>query len=333
MITRFLRNVHRDEKGTFVVLMSLSLLGLFGFAALSIDVGHVYQQKRDMQSATDFAALAGATLLTNRPINTANIIQAAQTIALSNGLTTAEITAASDFDGAIEVGVWDIGSQTFTKGTTNTNAWNAVRVPAKRSVGLFFGALTVGPGKGLSAMSPVVHSVAMVTGAGSAFGGNGAGLIPFAVTPAQGTNAYFVQYSFNKGDIGPGNFGKLDLGSIDKGMDWDIAMTGGCNCTLNLNNSYDDIPGNAGIDGGFQDRLAQNPYVVMPIFDHNNPGNSGGGDVIIGFVTAKIISVTGPPGNWTVTLENVPSSFGGGFGGSGGGGTNAPLSTARVLVQ
>ena len=217
MTTGFFQKARRDENGTFVVLMALSLMGLFGMAALSIDIAHVYQQNRDMQSAADFAALAGATLLTNQSIDVNSIIQTAQTIALSNGLTTAEIAAASAYGGAIEVGVWDIAAQTFTPGTTNTNQWNAVRVPAKRSVSLFFGKMTVGPGNGLAAMSPVVHSVAMVTGAGSDFG---ADLVPYAITPAQATNAYYHIYTWDKHSIGSGNFGKLNLDSIDGNLGW-----------------------------------------------------------------------------------------------------------------
>ncbi len=162
-------------------------------------------------------------------------------------------------------------------------------------------------------MSPVVHAVAMVTSAGSDFGANGAGLIPFAVTPAQATNAYYHIYTFDKHSIGSGNFGKLDLSSVDPGFDWASAMVSGCNCTLNVNNFYPDDSGNAHIDDGFLARLNSNPYVVMPVFDNPDPGNGAGGDVIIGFVTVKLLAVaTG--GSWVVTAENVPSAFGGGFG-------------------
>jgi Flp pilus assembly protein TadG len=335
MNTGFLQKVRRDESGTFIVLMALSLLGIFGFAALSIDIGHVYQQKRDMQDATDFASLAGVAILTNAwyPNLKSDAIAAALTIAESNGVTAAEIAAGDGGTGAIQVGTWNTNNTPPFTANTSTLTWNAVRVPAQRTVGLFFGMMTVGPGNGMAAMKPAVHSVAEVTGAGSAFGGNGAGLIPFAITPAQATNAYFVPYSFNKHSIGSGNFGKLDLSSIDPTFDWSTAMTDGCNCTLNLNDFYGDSPGNAGISAGFQARLAANPYVIFPVFAPSGSGNSAHGDVITGFVTAKLISVSGN-GNWTVTAENVPSSFaGGGFGGSGGGSTNAPLSTARVLVQ
>ena len=109
-------------------------------------------------------------------------------------------------------------------------------------------------------------------------------------------------------------------------------MVNGCGCTLNVGDFYPDISGNADISTEIQDRINVNPYVVMPVFDNPDPGNANHGDVIVGFVTVKLLSVTSG-GNWTVTAENVPSALGGGFGGSGGGGTNATFSLARVLVQ
>lgn len=45
--------------------MAFAMLAFFGFAALTIDVAHVHQQMRDMQSATDAVSLAAAGVLTN----------------------------------------------------------------------------------------------------------------------------------------------------------------------------------------------------------------------------------------------------------------------------
>jgi len=50
----------RDEKGGVLILVALLFIGLIGMAALAIDVGQMYQVRREMVSAADAAALAGA---------------------------------------------------------------------------------------------------------------------------------------------------------------------------------------------------------------------------------------------------------------------------------
>jgi hypothetical protein len=190
-----------------------------------------------------------------------------------------------------------------------------------------------GPVVGLPQMTPAVKSVTMLVPTGNAIGENGGGLIPFAVHPAQGTNAFYVPYSFTKHDIGSGNFGKMALTNpSDPNQDWYGQMTDGCACSVNVGGFVGDIPGNAKIDDGFRDRMNSNPYAVMAVFGDAGPGNSGGGEVILGFVAVKILSVVGN-GNWTVTVENVPLTIAGGGGGSGGGGNPSFFGRTRILVQ
>jgi hypothetical protein len=50
----------RSESGQALVLAALAMVVILGFAALSIDVGYWYSQKREVQKAVDAAALAGA---------------------------------------------------------------------------------------------------------------------------------------------------------------------------------------------------------------------------------------------------------------------------------
>jgi Flp pilus assembly protein TadG len=50
----------RDESGQALVLGSVCILTLLGFAGLAIDVGQIRYQKRQMQAAVDAAAMAGA---------------------------------------------------------------------------------------------------------------------------------------------------------------------------------------------------------------------------------------------------------------------------------
>jgi hypothetical protein len=55
----------RRERAQVLPLIALALAALLGIAAFSIDVGYAYYAKRQLQSATDAAALAGALDLPN----------------------------------------------------------------------------------------------------------------------------------------------------------------------------------------------------------------------------------------------------------------------------
>jgi len=48
------------ESGQALVLIVLEIVGLFGFAALAIDGGMVYADRRYVQDASDASSLAGA---------------------------------------------------------------------------------------------------------------------------------------------------------------------------------------------------------------------------------------------------------------------------------
>ncbi len=63
--TRSIRPVRNPERGQSLVLMAGLLIGLLGMAALVIDLGNVYFSYRQLQAATDAAALAGAEDLPN----------------------------------------------------------------------------------------------------------------------------------------------------------------------------------------------------------------------------------------------------------------------------
>ncbi|MEA2186110.1 MAG: hypothetical protein QOK16_1121 [Solirubrobacteraceae bacterium] len=61
----------RGERGQILIVVVLAMLALLGVAAFAIDVGYAYYAKRQLQSATDAAALAGAQDLPTAAIATA----------------------------------------------------------------------------------------------------------------------------------------------------------------------------------------------------------------------------------------------------------------------
>jgi hypothetical protein len=310
------------EKGSVIVLVAAGVAALLGFAALSVDVSHLYQQQRDIQSATDAAALAASALITNPPAADSTIIQEALTLAAANGVLNSEI-AASNF-GTVELGEWN--GLVFTAGT---KPYNAVLVPAKRTVDLFFG-----PVVGLKHKVTAVHSVAINGNTTSSIGTNGYGSISFGLDLSMLDQPIGSIVTIDKSNSGggSGNFGQLDFSSINQNNSWSDNMVQGCDCTLSIGEQVGTITGKNGncaecTPTGFSDRLASNPYAVMPVIG-SWPNGQSGDAIIVGFVGVKILGVTGP-GNWSVTLQIVPLGVGAGTNGVSVASTYGP----RELVQ
>ena len=140
----------KGDRGQTLILLALAIIVLFGFAALAIDVGHLYHVKDQLQVAADAAALAGAAELdgTNGTAQ-ADARTAAQKIAAKNFADVADVAVAAfppnspgaaagqpvpvalkpaQADGDIVVGFWD--GTTFTAGGTPVNA---IKVLARRN--------------------------------------------------------------------------------------------------------------------------------------------------------------------------------------------------------
>ena len=79
----------RGERGQVLAIVALALVALLGISAFAIDVGYAYYAKRQLQSATDAAALAGAQDLPTAAtaIATATTYATANTPANLSGLT------------------------------------------------------------------------------------------------------------------------------------------------------------------------------------------------------------------------------------------------------
>jgi len=73
----------KGMRGQTLVLVALALVVLFGMAALALDGGNVYLQRRQMQTAADAAALAAARALCLDP--TADWVQVGNDLCLANG--------------------------------------------------------------------------------------------------------------------------------------------------------------------------------------------------------------------------------------------------------
>ena len=78
----------REESGQVLVLTLVCMGILFGMLGLAVDVGTLFHARRNMQTAADAAAMAGATeLYYNGPTNVTAVAQAA---AKANGVDSAD---------------------------------------------------------------------------------------------------------------------------------------------------------------------------------------------------------------------------------------------------
>ncbi len=121
------------RRGAVAVFVVVTLVALFGFTALTIDVGYLYNVRAELQNTADAAALAGAQLLPDE----AAARETAREYANRNNASVVN-------DADVVLGNW---SWTATAFTPNGTPVNAVHVLGQRStqngnpVQLFFAPL------------------------------------------------------------------------------------------------------------------------------------------------------------------------------------------------
>jgi hypothetical protein len=100
--------VNPDERGAVAVIVGISLLMLMGFAALAIDAGMGYNDRRGTQNAADLAALAAAWEDCNpASASSPNPIQAARTTAADNGYDHTDTNTTVDVND-LGAGQWQV---------------------------------------------------------------------------------------------------------------------------------------------------------------------------------------------------------------------------------
>ena len=75
---KIMKKIIGEEKGNVVVFTAFTIISMIGFAALSIDVSSILTARNQLQTATDAAALSGATgLLTSHTVSSNRAIATA----------------------------------------------------------------------------------------------------------------------------------------------------------------------------------------------------------------------------------------------------------------
>ncbi|CAM5471113.1 putative membrane protein OS=Afipia felis OX=1035 GN=NCTC12722_03464 PE=4 SV=1 [Afipia felis] len=132
VVLRLGRRFASDERGNIAIMAVIFMLVMVGFAALGVDIGSIFTDKRRAQSAADLAAIVAASDLTRAPRAAA--------------ATVAENHFPPDSLVAVETGVYKadislVPQQRFTAGAAPANA---VRVTMRTRTPLFFGRVLTG---------------------------------------------------------------------------------------------------------------------------------------------------------------------------------------------
>jgi Flp pilus assembly protein TadG len=284
------KGFNHADRGNTLIIFTLFIVALFGFAALAVDVGNVFRQHRYVHNGTDAAALAGVWKFTDPSIPTdpnsqkTYAIAEARDIAAANSVITNEIAAGDT--GTITVGQW-AWSPGRTSGVFTVNAWpyTAVRVPAARSVPLYFA-----PVVGLRTMQPRVVSIAALQ-----FCGIPIGVTQDAVSSALSTNGLLI---LTKDNAGPGNWGTLQFEdeSISGYPEVEPAVENGT-CSIRFGQVPDKTGEANAIHDGIAARIgAGNIVVILPVVDAFPPGHSGVLNVV-DLLLVQLATENNPDGN------------------------------------
>lgn len=141
-----------DQQGVSAIMIALMLVVLISFAALAIDISHLYVVRNELQNASDAGALAGARVLYNA--NGTAINPNANQVGYDAGTANrseqeqVEVHWTSGNEGDVQRGHWSFATRTFTPNASltvfdlwnhttaeldaNTDFINAVRVRARR---------------------------------------------------------------------------------------------------------------------------------------------------------------------------------------------------------
>lgn len=145
-------SILKSNRGVTAIVVGISIVVLVGFAALAIDIGHLYVARNELQNAADAGALAGAAVLYNDSgtgVNeNANQVAYEAATANKSEKVPVDVNWRDGNEGDVQRGHWSFATRTFTANASlepvelwgvsageldgNTDFINAMRVVARR---------------------------------------------------------------------------------------------------------------------------------------------------------------------------------------------------------
>ena len=280
---------NKSEKGQALVLIALAAVGLFGFAALSIDGGMVFSDRRHAQNAADTAALAAALArvrATSNPDLAA--ITAGTARASSNGYAT-------DSDSTVEVHICDETGITCEGLPAGADPADYVQVKIISIVHTTFARIV-----GRQTVTNIVTAVAKAEVGGPSPVFEGSALVALSQTDPDA--------------VGAGGNVNLDINNsgIFSNSSDNCAMSGVGNINVSVDTAYDIVggyceSGNVNLNGGPVQSASQIAY--PPELNIPAPSITCSGD---GQITTDATPnhYTIHPGNYSsLTLNNGTYTF------------------------
>jgi Flp pilus assembly protein TadG len=202
----------KRQNGQLLPAIAVVVLVLLGIAALGTDMFLMYWSQQNLQRASDAAALAGATYLSDTTFSGANAActyatsaqQAACTYALANGVLSSEIqsiTVAADGKSITVVTSRQVPATFarllgFTQFTVNAQAVAGIQV-----TGQTYNVIPIG----LDSTTPYTYGQAIV---------------------------------MHNGNCGPGCWGAVDYAGSSGANSLGTQLTNGCGCTVTAGSTY-----------------------------------------------------------------------------------------------
>jgi Flp pilus assembly protein TadG len=257
-----------DQRGQAFVLTALAMVMMCAMAALVLDVGHWFRDKRRLQGTADAAALAGAQMLPDDP---GSAHGTAQSYANKNGgdVAAANIVISSTYGAndtiAVKAQRNDPGIFSRVIGATSAD----ISAHAKARVGVPQSVMHVAP-MVVRCNHPLIQNC------------NNNGRLP----------QFNVRTTLDYDPMGaPGAFGMLNLskGSGTPGSseeaDW---IQNGYNAWLDVNKNYRSDPGakfsSNEVQSALQARLDGDPVLMFPVFERLTGTGSNAEYYIIGWI-------------------------------------------------
>jgi Flp pilus assembly protein TadG len=249
----------RAQRGQALVFTVITLAVVLGMAAMVLDVGAWFHQKRHLQATADAAALAGAQALPERP----------------GDATTLALAYANKNNGGVDAGDITISTSKYGNDTIRVNS-------QKTSPGIFSRLLGIDS----------VNVGATATATRGSYTGWALGLAPWVIDKPSVAFGQVVTFKVTSGDqASAGNFGGVDLPVKEKGCApgsggndyYDLIATRAHSCLVNVSDKLPVEPGNKAATGtAVRDRGAKqnfDPYSLLTTYangsteitDYNSP--------------------------------------------------------------
>jgi len=216
---------HADEGGQTIVLVALLFVMLMGFAALSLDVGRFYAERRYLQNAVDSAALACARTYSQGG-TVASAWNAADNILQHFNLKGDPIGAAITYPGAGD----QVGGYTATLVYSNNVVADQNLTGGIKPIATPLGcrvAITVNvPTYFIKLVQPTLSQIGMVTKAYATSKGGFLPSVAFKYSngpgPGDGSTSNFINWTMRGPPVG---------GTGDQGLDYQCTTTSDAGCT------------------------------------------------------------------------------------------------------